>query len=94
MKVTETTINLSLEEKGFDHPCKDTCSGWKQGGDRVRADLMRIVNHQAEMKSLWFLEPSLPEHHLQMALRHLHAMIEGDPALAEIAKQKYWDAEE
>lgn len=23
-----------LTKAGFDHPCKDTCSGWKQGYDR------------------------------------------------------------
>lgn len=49
-----------------------------------------IVKHQAEMESLWLMEPTLQEHILMSALRHLHAVIEGDAEVAEIYKSEYW----
>lgn len=57
-------------------------------------ELKRIVEHQANMESLWLLEPSLHEAMLQAALRHLHATIERQYIEAEMAKRKYWDLEE
>ena len=56
-------------------------------------ELLEIVNHQTEMASLWSINPTAPEAMLQAALRHLHAVIEDDPAEAEAAKKIYWEAE-
>jgi hypothetical protein len=35
----------SPEEKAreFDHPCRETCSGWKQGYERARAEAAELV---------------------------------------------------
>lgn len=55
--------------------------------------LQEIVNHQAEMESLWIDEPSITEYLLMAALRHLHAAIEGDREAACEAKKMYWDLE-
>jgi len=32
-----------MKEKDFDHPCRDTCSGWKQGYERGHADLGSVL---------------------------------------------------
>lgn len=37
------TEAISIEEK-FDHPCKQTCSGWKQGFEKGVASRQRLVN--------------------------------------------------
>jgi hypothetical protein len=55
--------------------------------------LIEIVNHQANMESLWLLNPTMTEALLMSALRHLHAVIEGDTILAEIQKQYYWNVD-
>lgn len=37
---------MSIEEKmieaGFDHPCKETCSGWQQGYDLGRQSIIHV----------------------------------------------------
>ena len=55
--------------------------------------LKEILNHQAEIQSLWLLYPTITEHLLISALRHLHAVIEGDRDAAEAAKKIYWNVE-
>lgn len=30
-----------IMEAGFDHPCRQTCSGWQQGYDRGMSDLKK-----------------------------------------------------
>lgn len=59
------------------------------------AELLAIVNHQANMPSLWSTRldgsVSLHEAMLQAALRHLHAVIEGTPEMAEMFKKQYWE---
>lgn len=32
-----------IMEAGFDHPCKQTCSGWEQGRLRGRAEVQGLV---------------------------------------------------
>lgn len=39
-----------IYEAGFDHPCKQTCSGWKQGFERGQFDLKEIVGQHAVYK--------------------------------------------
>lgn len=34
--------DIKFVEKGFDHPCKQTCSGWKQGHERGHAEGMAL----------------------------------------------------
>jgi hypothetical protein len=34
-----TDIGEKMVKAGFDHPCKETCSGWKQGYDRGAFEL-------------------------------------------------------
>lgn len=54
-------------------------------------ELRKIVDHQAGIKSLWpSAHSTIGEYALAMALRHLHAVIEGDEAVAALAKSKYW----
>lgn len=53
----------------------------------------KIVKHQAEMQSLWLIYPNINEALLMAALRHLHAVIEGDAPGALAAKGVYWDVE-
>lgn len=55
--------------------------------------LKNIVNHQAEIETLWLMHPTITEHLLISALRHLHAAIEGDQELAEFYKNEYWEVE-
>ena len=61
---------------------------------RIIDDLQAIVNHQAEMESLWLMHPTITEAMLMAALRHLHAVIEGDELSAEKSKRQYWNLEE
>jgi hypothetical protein len=37
-----TELEKLILEKGFDHPCKDTCSGWKQGFERGAFELEKL----------------------------------------------------
>lgn len=55
--------------------------------------LKQIVEHQANMETLWLSAPTFGEAMLQSALRHLHAAIEGDLELAEQVKKQYWNLE-
>ena len=55
--------------------------------------LQEIVEHQANMKTLWLANPTITESILMKALRHLHAVIEGDEVIAEFAKKEYWEVE-
>lgn len=32
-----------IHDAGFNHPCKDTCSGWKQGYDRGVSDSSKEI---------------------------------------------------
>jgi hypothetical protein len=57
------------------------------------SDLKAIVEHQANMESLWLAEPTIHEALLQAALRHLHAAIEGDEGVAKVSKDFYWNLE-
>jgi hypothetical protein len=56
--------------------------------------IMRVIEHQSEMDSLWPGEfPSIQVALLGAALRHLHAVIEGDALAAKQAKDIYWNLE-
>lgn len=56
--------------------------------------LKKIVDHQANIEGLWPVhKPTLQEAMLSAALRHLHAVIEGDEYAAMRAKKLYWDLE-
>lgn len=55
--------------------------------------IIEVVEHQANMESLWLLEPTFNEAILIAALRHLHAVIEGDDLMAKEAKAAYWTLE-
>ncbi len=55
--------------------------------------LQEIVDHQANLESLWLMHPTITEALLMAALRHLHAVIEGHQAEAESAKRVYWGVE-
>jgi len=58
------------------------------------ADLKEIVEHQANMETMWLdSPPTIAEAMLQSALRHLHAVIEGDAEMAKLSKENYWDLE-
>jgi hypothetical protein len=57
------------------------------------SDLKAIVEHQANMESLWLDKPTIHEALLQAALRHLHAVIEGDVGIAKVSKDFYWNLE-
>lgn len=59
----------------------------------VLTELKKIVDHQAEMASLWHMYPSHTEYLVRMALSHLHAIIKQDLELAERYKHIYWDLE-
>lgn len=64
--------------------------------DQRFKELVQIIRHQAAMETLWGIsdEPSrISEAMLQAALRHLHAVIEGDIAASRTAKAEYWDLE-
>lgn len=60
-------------------------------------ELKEIVNHQANMESLWampiYKQPTIMESLLCAALRHLHAVIEGDGRFAAHVKEQYWNLE-
>jgi hypothetical protein len=54
-----------------------------------------VVAHQASMVSIWASpagrKPTMQEDILLAALRHLHAVIEGDVFMADFFKKTYWD---
>lgn len=52
--------------------------------------LEEIANHQANLSILWLAKPTFGEAMLMAALRHLHAVIEDDPEIAEHQKSLYW----
>jgi hypothetical protein len=61
-------------------------------------EIKKVVDHQANLVSLW-AEPvgrkvTMHESMLMAALRHLHAVIEGDVLMAKIMKQRYWHIED
>lgn len=60
-------------------------------------NLLRVINHQANMDSLWAepfgRKPTLEETILRAALRHLHAIVEKDYEAAFRAHRIYWDFE-
>lgn len=56
--------------------------------------LERIVKHQADLESLWLMNTTITEALLMAALRHLHAVIEGDDVSANRSKSIYWHAED
>lgn len=37
---------------GFDHPCKQTCSGWQQGRERGWCDIVRTAEFKAIKTSI------------------------------------------
>lgn len=39
-----------IMEKGFDHPCRQTCSGWQQGYNRGKLDAQK--NSEGLVKAL------------------------------------------
>lgn len=59
----------------------------KSQSDEVKS----ILEHQADMHALWSIDPSAPEAILQAALRHLTAVLQGEPLMAKIAKDIYWN---
>lgn len=61
--------------------------------EKQMKELAEIVKQQAEMQSFWLSKPTINEHLLQVALRHLHAVIENDPVTAAKMKKEYWDLE-
>ncbi len=69
-------------------------------------ELKEVVKHQANMESLWgctvvpaensrvlSYAMTFQESVLMGALRHIHAVIEGDLEVAEDAKKQYWNLE-
>ncbi len=51
--------------------------------------ILELVQKQAEDESLWFISTTIREAQLQGALRHLHAVIEDEKALAEFYSKQY-----
>lgn len=47
MYLTNTKMNFL--KRGFDHPCRETCSGWKQGYDRAVYDHKKKLEKIAAM---------------------------------------------
>lgn len=60
---------------------------------RKESELQAIVEHQLNMESLWLMKPTISEAILIAALRHLHAVIEGDEVMAALSKRAYWNLE-
>ncbi len=57
-------------------------------------EIEEILEHQAGMESLWsLLNPTISEAMLQAALRHLTAVLQGEPVMAKIAKDLYWNCD-
>lgn len=56
-------------------------------------ELREAVEHQAKMESLWLMNPTITEAMLMAALRHLHAIIEGDEEIIDAVKAEYWNLE-
>lgn len=56
-------------------------------------EIKEILEHQAQMESLWLINPTITESILQAALRHLTAVLQGQPVMAKIAKDMYWNVE-
>ena len=56
--------------------------------------VQQIVEKQSSMESLWIANPTFTEMILISALRHLHAVVEGDSLTAETAKNVYWGFED
>ena len=46
--------------------------------------LERVAANQAEDDGLWFVAQTASEAYLQQALRHIHALIEGEEAIARL----------
>jgi len=59
---------------------------------QLHADAATLAAEQAEMESLWFAPSSIEEGTLQKALRHLHAVIEGDKDVSASLHGSYGDA--
>lgn len=53
-------------------------------------EIKEILEHQADMESLWTLDPTITEALLQAALRHLTAVLQGEPVMAKLSKDMYW----
>lgn len=53
MIVTMKGLKMSNIPKEFNHPCKNTCSGWQQGFDRgLEQSAQKIAELEAENKTL------------------------------------------
>ena len=47
LKSVRNTTDDKILAGGFDHPCRQTCSGWQQGFDRGQFDLKdKIEEHE------------------------------------------------
>ena len=42
MSDTNKNITDKIMEAGFDHPCRQTCSGWKQGYERGQYETEKL----------------------------------------------------
>lgn len=56
-------------------------------------ELKKVIAHQADMETLWCTNVGISEFMTQMALRHLHAIVEDEPKRALECKQTYWELE-
>jgi hypothetical protein len=63
------------------------------GEAAARAPLQQLVDEQAEDEGLWLLSPTASEKYLQIALRRLHAAIEGAPRAPRMEQQRYENAQ-
>lgn len=60
----------------------------------MRDEIKEILEHQANMESLWCFSGTVSESLLQAALRHLTAELQGEPVMAKIAKDQYWHVDD
>lgn len=66
--------NDRILEKGFDHPCRQTCSGWKQGFERGQFDERRRAEKLVEaLREISKLETD-EDHTLHMSVTATEAL--------------------
>ncbi len=64
---------------------------YRNPSETSMTDPILLINKQAGMECLWFQAESSTEAILQAALRHLHAVVEGDEAEAKYYETQYGD---
>ena len=51
-------MNDKIMEAGFDHPCRQTCSGWKQGFERGQMEANKKLRIAVKAMEKYLTDPA------------------------------------